>query len=101
MPRFVDRRKSFRGGDRRRYPRLSFELFGCYTSHATGIFFERGNFSLRGMYLPCHFPDLVGTRGTVRLSLPGQNEMLKLPVEVVWADRDEDRGMGLRFDGPD
>ena len=101
MQIFVDRRRRCRGADRRRYPRLRFELFGCYTSTATGIFFEAGNVSLRGMYLPCRVPDIVGTRGTLRLRLPGRDIMLNMPVEVVWANGDDGGGMGLRFDGPD
>jgi Tfp pilus assembly protein PilZ len=99
----VDRRARLRrDGRRRRYPRVRLEFEGFYSSAERMLFASFRNLSLRGAYVHTPVPDAIGTRATLRLGLPRNPAMLKIPARVVWSNPDEccgPVGMGLRFEG--
>ena len=99
----VDRRaRSRRPGRRRRYPRVRLAFEGFYSSAERSLFTSPGNLSLRGAYIKTPVPDAVGTRATLRIGLPGNVAMLKIPARVVWSNLDASSGpvgMGVRFEG--
>lgn len=81
---------------RRRYPRISAECDVFYDGEQASLFTRDADVSLRGMFLPCRFPDLPGVRGQVRIDA-GQGPMVRAVVEVVRVSDDGRRGMALRF----
>ncbi len=99
-PRTADRRTSARENlfqARRRYPRLRVACDVFYEGEERSFLAERADLSLRGLFLPCLFPDRAGARGIVHLDL-GEATMLKLEVEVVRSDWAAS-GQALRFVG--
>jgi len=99
IPTNVDRRTGSREPlfmARRRYPRLALNCDLFYESEEACLFSPRVDLSLRGIFVPCRFPDREGTRGTVRLDV-GAGPMLRAEVEVLRNPQIGRRGMALRF----
>lgn len=97
MPIAQDRRKAARGPlfeARRRYPRAPGRVEAYYETFERVAAEEAADLSLRGVFFATRRPDAVGTRGTVRLALPGHVRMVRAEVEVV---RVAEHGMGLAF----
>jgi uncharacterized protein (TIGR02266 family) len=63
------------------------------------LYFQRSaNLSEGGIYLENTIPHPVGTRVTLRFSLPGEAQKLEVAAEVVGAVAgEEEMGMGLKF----
>ncbi len=63
------------------------------------LYFQRSaNLSAGGIYLENTIPHPVGTRVTLRFSLPGEAERFEVRAEVVGAVAgEEELGMGLKF----
>jgi uncharacterized protein (TIGR02266 family) len=63
------------------------------------LYFQRSaNLSLGGIYLENTIPHPVGTRVTLRFTLPGDEEKLEVRAEVAAAmTGEEEFGMGLKF----
>jgi uncharacterized protein (TIGR02266 family) len=63
------------------------------------LYFQRSaNLSLGGIYLENTIPHPVGTRVTLRFTLPGDEEKLEVRAEVAAAIAGEEEfGMGLKF----
>ena len=63
------------------------------------LYFQRSaNLSAGGIYLENTIPHPVGTRVTLRFSLPGDGQKLEVAAEVVGAVAgEEEMGMGLKF----
>ena len=70
---------------RRRFPRLPARCDVFYEGEDRTFFTDRADLSLRGIFLPCLFPDRAGARGVIHLDLGGK-EMLRSEVEVVRCD---------------
>ncbi|MGI5860553.1 MAG: PilZ domain-containing protein [Myxococcales bacterium] len=95
----VDRRASVRDSlyaTRRRYPRLSVSCDLFYESEESTAVAEKGDVSLRGLFLPCRRPDPVGTRGVVRVDC-GRGAMIRMEVQVVRQSAATRQGMALRI----
>ncbi len=95
----TDRRASARDSlylTRRRYPRLPLSCDLFYESEESTAVAERGDVSLRGLFLPCRRPDPEGTRGVVRMDC-GHGSMLRMEVEVVRRTAPARPGMALRI----
>lgn len=68
------------------------------------LYFQRSaNLSRGGIYLENTIPHPLGTKVTLRFSIPGDQEKMEVHAEVVGAIAgDEEFGMGLKFlDLPD
>jgi uncharacterized protein (TIGR02266 family) len=63
------------------------------------LYFQRSaNLSLGGIYLENTIPHPVGTRVTLRFTLPGDEDKLEVCAEVAAAmTGEEEFGMGLKF----
>ena len=63
------------------------------------LYFQRSaNLSAGGIYLENTIPHPVGTRVTLRFTLPGDDEKLEVRAEVAAAIAGEEEfGMGLKF----
>ncbi|MCU1277612.1 MAG: hypothetical protein JWM53_1158 [bacterium] len=63
------------------------------------LYFQRSaNLSIGGIYLENTIPHPVGTRVTLRFTLPGDDEKLEVRAEVAAAIAGEEEfGMGLKF----
>src|SRR6266581_3563520 len=63
------------------------------------LYFQRSaNLSLGGIYLENTIPHPVGTRVTLRFTLPGDEDKLEVRAEVAAAmTGEEEFGMGLKF----
>jgi len=63
------------------------------------LYFQRSaNLSRGGIYLENTIPHPVGTRVTLRFTLPGDDEKLEVKAEVAAAIAGEEEfGMGLKF----
>jgi uncharacterized protein (TIGR02266 family) len=63
------------------------------------LYFQRSaNLSLGGIYLENTIPHPVGTRVTLRFTLPGDEQKLEVRAEVAAAIAGEEEfGMGLKF----
>lgn len=63
------------------------------------LYFQRSaNISAGGIYLENTIPHPVGTRVTLRFSLPGDAEKFEVHAEVAAANTGEEEfGMGLKF----
>ena len=63
------------------------------------LYFQRSaNLSAGGIYLENTIPHPVGTRVTLRFSLPGDAEKFEVRAEVTAANTGEEEfGMGLKF----
>ena len=63
------------------------------------LYFQRSaNLSAGGIYLENTIPHPVGTRVTLRFTLPGDEEKLEVRAEVAAAmTGEEEFGMGLKF----
>ena len=63
------------------------------------LYFQRSaNLSLGGIYLENTIPHPVGTRVTLRFTLPGDEEKIEVRAEVAAAmTGEEEFGMGLKF----
>jgi hypothetical protein len=94
-----DRRETQRGAlflSRRRYPRLSVKCDVYYESEDTNVLAEEVDVSLRGLFVPCRFPDREGAHGVVRIDL-GEGSMVRAEVEVVRIPELGRSGMALRI----
>jgi hypothetical protein len=80
---------------RRRYPRLPVRCDAFYEGEERSFFAGRADVSLRGLFLPCLYPDRAGARGVVHLDL-GEGAMLRAEVEVVRCDWSAP-GQAVRF----
>jgi hypothetical protein len=86
---------------RRRYPRVRIPFEGFYDSTDRMLMIRGGNINLRGLFVPTTSPDQLETEAIVRILLPKNEAMMKVPARVVWANEDPEAGplgMGLRFD---
>lgn len=96
----IDRRNRTRDSlfkSRRRYPRLMVKADVFYESDAANVFAEKVDVSLRGLFVPCRFPDRrEGATGTVRIDL-GEGHLIKAEVEVIRAFEGEKIGMALQI----
>jgi hypothetical protein len=61
------------------------------------VFSEQVDVSLRGLFVPCRFPDREGAAGSVHVDL-GEGRMVKAQVEVVRTFEGEKTGMALRIE---
>ena len=99
-PRPADRRNRSRDSlflARRRYPRLQVKADVFYESDEASVFASEVDVSLRGLFVPCRFPDRrEGAEATVHLDL-GEGHLLKAKVEVLRAFEGAKSGMSLRI----
>ncbi len=99
-PRLNDRRNRSRDSlflSRRRYPRLTVKADVFYESDEANVFAERVDVSLRGLFVPCRFPDRrEGARATVHLDL-GEGRLVKAETEVLRAFEGAKTGMALQI----
>jgi hypothetical protein len=66
------------------------------------IILRGGNLTIRGAFLTTPAPDPIGTEANLLLLLPGNINMARIPVRVVWSNEDSHYGpigMGLKFEG--
>jgi uncharacterized protein (TIGR02266 family) len=84
--------------ERRRGERVPVQIW-VEEATAGGLYFQRSaNLSSGGIYLENTIPHPVGTRVTLRFSLPGDGERFEVHAEVVGAIAgEEELGMGLKF----
>jgi uncharacterized protein (TIGR02266 family) len=62
------------------------------------LYFQRSaNLSAGGIYLENTIPHPIGTRVTLRFTIPGTTDRLEVRAEVVGAIAGDDFGMGLKF----
>ena len=84
--------------ERRQGPRVPVQI---WVEEATDreLYFQRSaNLSAGGIYLENTIPRPVGTRVTLRFTLPGENDRFEVRAEVVGAIAgEEEMGMGLKF----
>lgn len=99
-PRPVDRRSHTRDAlflGRRRYPRLRLTADAFYESEQANVLATEVDVGMRGLFLPCRFPDREGARGVVRVDV-GSGALVKAEVEVLRAlDGERRPGMALRI----
>lgn len=96
-----DRRQ---GGDRRKHAdrrgsvRAAMDLW-VEESHGEDVYFRRvGNLSLGGVFFEQTIPHRVGTRITLKFSVPGHERIIEASGEVVNTPGAKDGlGMGVRF----
>jgi hypothetical protein len=81
---------------RRRYPRIPIAFETLYHSDEQVVVSERGDLSLRSIFVATPSRDLPGTRCILRLRVPGRKALLRIEGVVIRADR---RGMAVRFSG--
>ncbi|MBI5546069.1 MAG: PilZ domain-containing protein [Deltaproteobacteria bacterium] len=95
----IDRRDRSRTAlflTRRRYPRLAMTADVFYESDEATVFASEVDVSLRGLFVPCRFPDREGAEGVVRIDL-GEGALAKARVEVLKVQDGEKSGMALRI----
>jgi hypothetical protein len=80
---------------RRRYGRVLAQCDVFYESDSMCALFERADVSMRGLFLPCFFPDREGTRGILRLDT-GEGPMIRMEVEVFRSPTACPKGMAVR-----
>lgn len=84
--------------ERRQGPRVPVQI---WVEEATDreLYFQRSaNLSAGGIYLENTIPHPIGTRVTLRFTLPGEQERFEVRAEVVGAIAgEEELGMGLKF----
>ena len=99
-PHTIDRRNRNRDSlylSRRRYPRLMVKADVFYESDEASAFAEKVDVSMRGLFVPCRFPDRrEGARGVVHVDL-GEGHLVKAEVEVIRAFEGEKTGMALNI----
>ena len=84
--------------ERRLVPRVPVQIWVEEASERDLYFQRSANLSEGGIYLENTIPHPVGTRVTLRFSLPGDKEKLQVLAEVVGAIAgEEEMGMGLKF----
>lgn len=95
-----ERRKNDRrgGNDRRTDARVAIDLW-MEEVHGDEVYFRRScNISEGGVLFDQSIPHAVGTKVTLRFSLPGTNSSLEVRGQVVTAARAKDGlGMGVKF----
>lgn len=95
----VDRRNRNRDAlflTRRRYPRLLVKADVFYESDEANVFAAEVDVSLRGLFIPCRFPDREGAEAVVHIDL-GEGHLVKAKVEVLHAFDGAKPGMALRI----
>lgn len=80
---------------RRRFARVQVACSVFYESERRSLVLDRAEVSLRSLSLPTRFPDLVGTRATVRVDA-GRGPMIRLEVAVVRSRLGRSGSMALR-----
>ena len=99
-PRTIDRRNRTRDSlflSRRRYPRLMVKADVYYESEEAVAFAEKVDVSMRGLFVPCRFPDRrEGARATVHIDL-GEGTLVKVETEVIRAFEGAKTGMALQI----
>ncbi len=95
--------------ERRRQTRVPFQIQVSYPRRNAFFFEYTRNISHGGMFIATTTPFDIGTRFTFALSIPGENEPVKLEGEVRWRVTPEDMqglkdpvedlepGMGIAF----
>ncbi|HEY3449278.1 MAG TPA: PilZ domain-containing protein [Myxococcales bacterium] len=99
-PRTIDRRNRNRDSlflSRRRYPRLMVKADVFYQSEEASVFAEKVDVSMRGLFVPCRFPEKQeGAQATVHIDL-GEGTLVKAEVELVRAFEGAKTGMALQI----
>ncbi len=84
--------------ERRQGNRVAMQIWVEEKSERELYFQRSANLSTGGIYLENTIPHPVGTRVTLRFSLPGDDEKFEVRAEVVGAiTGEEEFGMGLKF----
>ena len=87
--------------NRRRYPRIQTAVESVYESPNRILFNDVEDLTLRGAFLRTFVPDPTGTEARIRMVIPGQPEIIRCKIKVVWSSKDRERceiaGMGIRF----
>jgi uncharacterized protein (TIGR02266 family) len=85
--------------ERRREVRLAIEMWVEETAEDSSLYFQRtANLSVGGMFLEATVPHPVGTRVSLRFTLPGDRTPIEAKAEIVNAGQGGDAiGMGLKF----
>lgn len=99
-PRPNDRRNRSRDSlflTRRRYPRLMVKADVFYESEEAVAFAEKVDVSMRGLFIPCRFPDRrEGARAVVHIDL-GEGGLVKAQTEVIRGFGGATSGMALHI----
>ena len=98
-PRPVDRRTRSRDAlflTRRRYPRLLVKADVFYEGDEAAVFAQQVDVSLRGLFVPCRFPDREGAEALLHIDL-GEGHLVRARVQVLRVFDGDKRGMALRI----
>ena len=84
--------------EKRRYPRIAVRLPAVYRSRELTLDAYVSDISQGGLSLTCSEADAEGAAAEVHITLPGQDQNLKLAGEVIWCQhRDGTAVMGICF----
>jgi uncharacterized protein (TIGR02266 family) len=84
--------------ERRQGPRVPVQIWVEEKTERELYFQRSANLSAGGIYLENTIPHPLGTKVTLRFSIPGDQEKMEVHAEVVGAVAgDEEFGMGLKF----
>ncbi len=83
--------------DSRRHPRYEVDAYVDYTGKEIGLRNKVQNISLGGICIQSKNLEDVGTVVDLVINFPELDTSIAMKGEVVWANRDEPRDMGIRY----
>lgn len=83
--------------ERRASARLPVEMWVEEITDGSQVFRRAGNLSRGGLYLDHTIPVPVGTRVSLRFTLPGDSRAMTVTGEVVSISAKDALGMGVKF----
>jgi uncharacterized protein (TIGR02266 family) len=82
---------------KRQHPRISTDALLDYSGSDVMLYHRIENISLGGICIQTANPEEVGTIVELTISFPALEEMVEVQGEVVWANHDTPKDMGIRF----
>lgn len=84
---------------KRKHVRIETDALVDYTGSEVLLFHRIENISLGGISMRTATPEDVGTQVFMTINFPELNESIEAEGEVVWANHEEPKDMGIKFVG--